>query len=209
MATERELKFSTLGKRWPTFEELEEVLTAGNYQLRPEGLRQHRDRYFDDATDSLKRAGVALRRRTGTGERLATLKTRGQVDGASHVRDELELPLRGSAWPEPIVARLDGLADLTALRSHVTLETERERFVVAHNDLDLAVLSFDDVRANRPGSDRWAHFREIEIEAIDETTDDELTSIAELLTGATHLTLNSSTKLERAEALLELGSWSG
>lgn len=207
MATERELKFSTDGERKPTVRELTSLLRDGGYLATPEGERLQRDRYYDDAIGSVARAGFALRRRRIGDARSAALKGAGSVSGALHEREELELPLTGTGWPDAIARRLEGVVDPTALRSRVALETRRDRYRIDRNEAPVATLSFDEVEASRPEGSQRVRFSEVEIEAIDDADAAELERIAELLEPLVLLTPSSTTKLERAAALLDLATW--
>lgn len=208
MASERELKFSTTGERRPTAAEIEAVLRSGGIRATFDGEQIQRDRYFDDAIGSLERAGLSLRRRNVAGLRLATLKSAGSVQGALHEREEIELPLAGTGWPDEIRAGIDGIVDPGTLRSRTTLVTRRERYLLSRGPgSELAVLSFDEVQANLPGGSQTVRFHEIEIEAREGTGSEELYRIAELLDRVVELTPSGTNKLERARALLDLATW--
>ena len=210
MASERELKFSSTGERRPTPVEIEAALGGAGYTVTSEGEHQQRDRYFDDALGSLELAGIALRRRSVDGRRLATFKTAGSVRGALHEREEIELPLAATGWPAEILARLDGIVDAGTLRNRVMLLTIRDRYLVSHSgggDAGVATLSFDEVSASLPGRAQTVSFSEVEIEALGATANEELERIAELLDRVVKLNPSGTTKLERAVALLDLATW--
>lgn len=210
MPTERELKFSLLDDYLPSRPEIEATLSSiGLTVVHSDTLRQ-RDRYYDDARRSLALAGVALRRRSVGGRRLATLKTRGEVDGAYHRREELELPLEGAAWPAEVAERvtdLSGLADLTTLETRVRLDADRLLYTLGRDGgREVATLCFDRVEASLPGSEQSVHFSEVEIEALGDTSRDELERIAGRVDRVVRLSASGVTKLERAEALLAFGA---
>jgi inorganic triphosphatase YgiF len=204
---ERELKYSLTEDYFPSAAELRVVFGPGAFDIgQPSTSKQH-DRYFDDARSSLSRAGLALRQRTVGGERLATLKTRGSVKSAYHVREEIELPIgnENQLWPEPILERVSAVTAPAALRAQIDLDTERLRYAVTRRGRVVATLSFDTVTVEPSHGDQRVVFNEVEVEAVGETDEATLEEIAALLDQVTQLTPNSSSKLERALALLSLG----
>lgn len=203
MATERELKFSRLDEYIPSEAELRAAYEPLGIEVSGARLVTHTDRYYDDARLSLSRAGVALRRRLGEGKVLATLKTQGAVDGAYHAREELELPFETNDWPAPIRERIELHADPASLHPVLSLETERVRVQLSQGGAPRALLSFDRVTARLPGGKRTVEFDELEIEAAPESGDEAaLRALADPLDALLTLTPSSSTKLERARALL-------
>ena len=205
MPVERELKFS-LQEDFPSFEELAEVFRASGYTLTSQGTLQQHDRYYDDEDRTLKRRGLALRRRSVEGKVLATLKRQGEVAGALHERLELELPFTGDRWPGPVIRPVSTLTDPANLRIMLELNTQRVGYSVAQNGAALALLTFDDVSASYPRSEQSVHFTEAEVEALGDTDAETLQGVADLVDGVVRLTPNAVNKLERAEALLSLGA---
>lgn len=203
MPTELELKFSLIDDV-PSPEELQAVFAQAGYELVSRGTQKHFDIYFDDAKDSLRKAGVALRKRRASGKILATLKANATVSGGLHEREELEEPMLGSNWPDAIYTRLETITDPWSLTERLELANIRTRYLVKRKGSELAILSFDAVTANYPGVFDTATFEEVEIEAIGNTSEKELRSIADVLDRLIKLTPNSVNKLERAEALLAL-----
>ncbi|MBW6455341.1 MAG: CYTH domain-containing protein [Trueperaceae bacterium] len=209
---ERELKYSLVDAPPPPA-----VVVAlgrqGPYAFAEAGTTVHRDRYYDGAAGQLRRAGWALRQRrtlapdAGDGPTVvATLKGAGRVDGAMHEREEIEAAMEGRAWPLPIARLVAVHVSLRDLRPRLTLETERAAYRVTREGRPAALLAFDQVRVRIPGGERSAHFDEVEIEAIGGTTGPELQGIVDLLDALVRLTPSSASKLERAAALLELGT---
>jgi len=205
MPVERELKFSLL-EDFPSFEELAEVFRTSGYTLSAQDTLQQHDRYYDDEVGTLKRRGLALRRRSVDGEVLATLKRQGEVAGALHERLELELPMTGGTWPGAVLRPVSTLTDPTSLRIQLELITERLNYTVAQDGVALARVSFDDVSANYPQSEQSVHFTEAEIEALGDTSSEMLQDIADLVDRVVRLTPNPVNKVARAEALLSLGA---
>ncbi len=205
MPLERELKFSLL-EAFPSPEELAPVFAAAGYNLSDAETVEQRDRYYDDAARTLNGYGLALRKRKVSGRTLATLKRPGSVSGALHERDEIEVPFNGEDWPSAVFRPVSTLVDPAALRSQVDLTTVRTNYRVARGGKNLATLSFDAVSAEYPGGAQSVHFSEAEIEALGDTSADELQKIAEIVDTVVRLTPNAGDKLTRAEALLSLGA---
>ena len=211
MPLERELKFSVLDAYVPSLSELRAALEPTPFDADAAPVQELEDRYYDDDTGSLRDAGLALRRRR-LGERLwAGLKAAGELDAALHQREELELPLTGSAdepaWPDAILERLRGVVDPAELRPRVDLATTRVLFRIRRGDEEIAQLGFDAVSARTPGSERSAFFDEVEIEAREGADRADLERIAEAVDGLVQLTPNPVNKLERAAALLQMATW--
>jgi inorganic triphosphatase YgiF len=221
MPTETELKFSLTNDEVPSPSELAAGFEAVGLRLGPVRHTVVKDRYYDDARLSLARAGLALRRRMADGELLATLKTLGDIDGALHRREELELPLAEDAdpwnpWPDEIAERVRVVTDPRSLRGTIELTTSRTLVDVREGERTVAVASFDDVEARRGSGGRTAHWNELEIERPQEGEDDvaaapdaaqaALERAADGFRAVLALVPASSTKLERARALLMLGA---
>ncbi|MDQ3396237.1 MAG: CYTH domain-containing protein [Deinococcota bacterium] len=203
MALEVEFKYALQDK--PGSPEVTAALERAGFSVQPKGSRTQKDVYFDDASQTLARAGLALRQRTVAEgevdeEQLATLKVAGTVDGGLHQREEIEVPML-AGWPEAVGERLRGIVEVSILEPSLTLYTERHRWLVAQNGEPLAELSFDEVRAERPGHAGGARFLELELEAIGGAAED-LRRIAGALERGLSLTANTLTKPARARALL-------
>jgi inorganic triphosphatase YgiF len=201
--TERELKFSLIDDV-PSQEELRVVFKQAGFELVSQGTQKHFDVYFDDAEGSLRRAGIALRKRRAGGKALATLKANAKVSGELHEREELEELMLGNAWPDEIFKRVQEVIDPWNVKERLELDTKRSRYLVRRKGHDLAILSFDAVTANYPKVSDNASFEEVEIEALNDSSEQTLREIAEVLEQLIKLTPNSVNKLERAEALLSL-----
>ncbi len=204
MALERELKYSVADGFVPGIEELTSAFAGSTFRVLGGKSQSVYDRYLDDAVGNLRRGGLALRTRSVDGASLATLKSAGTTDGALHERDELELPMQGDTLPQLISHRITAETELERLRPRVELRTERVLYSVEQEGAVVATLSFDAVEARRPDGPRAAHFHEVEIEATGNTSRAVLEAIAERLQTLLPLTANSTSKLERAEALLLL-----
>jgi inorganic triphosphatase YgiF len=210
MPLERELKFSVLEAYVPSLSEVRAALAETPFDAEAAPVQELHDRYFDDEGGSLKRAGLALRRRRLGAKAWAGLKASGTSDAGLFERDELEVPLAdadGAPWPDVIVQRLAGLVDVEALEPRVELDTTRVPFRVLRDGTAIAELGFDAVAARAPGAERSAFFDEVEIEAREATARADLEQIAEAVDGLVKLTPNPVNKLERAAALLLLATW--
>jgi inorganic triphosphatase YgiF len=205
--TERELKFSTPGPLPVSEKELADALAREGFELGPPATVQNKDRYFDDARLSLSRAGLALRRRMSEGAMLATLKTRGSVEGALHDREEIELPMEGREWPKQILDRVATVAVPGLLQPHTLIETRRLRYAVLREGRPVAVLAFDQVTARSQHGERSVGFDEVEIEAHGHVDGQTLERIATAVGELVPLTASAVTKLERVRQLLMLGDW--
>lgn len=206
MPTERELKFSLMDDTFPDRDSLRLALSAAGYDLSAARENQQRDRYYDDAVFSLKTAGYALRRRSVNNNIIVTLKSKGNVQGALHERNELEVPALTHAWPQEIYDAIKTITNPQALRGHIDISTRRVTYLLYQQNQELAELAFDAVTASYPKSDQSIHFNELELEAKHDATAEQLTAIADVLDGVIALTANPVTKLERAEVLLSLGA---
>lgn len=205
--SELELKFSTPSEGPPSEDELRSALAAGGFELGPPLQVENKDRYFDDPRLSLSRAGLALRRRMSEGKMLATLKTRGTVDGALHDRDEIELPMEGQEWPRQILDRIVRVTSPSLLQPHTTVETERLRYGILREGRLVALLAFDSVSARSQRGERSVGFEEVEIEAHGRTDRGTLDLIAAAVAEVVPLSANSASKLERVRELLLIGDW--
>lgn len=202
MQRELELKFTTDGPL-PDAAALRQALGPLDLQVGDPKKDWIKDRYFDDPRASLSRAGLALRRRMRDGQMLATLKTRGSVEGAAHDRHELELPLPDKGWPQEIEDRIAFITISSTLRPYTVLDSERTVFAVLSSEGGaVAELSFDLVVAKFQNGEAKVEFLEIELEAAEGTEEAELERIAEALETVMVLVPSPFTKLERAQALL-------
>ena len=203
--TERELKFSLMDESLEE-EALQLGLEAEGFSLGPQRVEVHRDLYFDTRRGHLERSGLALRRRViDSGPPLATLKAAGRAQGALHIRDELELPFEGEAWPQEIRMKVAEVAPLISLQPVVELTTERTRYLVGRRGEAVAELSFDSVEAKRLEEEVSVNFAELEIEALRSGAN--LERIAGVLGRLLALAPSDVNKLERSLALLSLGTW--
>jgi len=203
MQLERELKFSLLDDYFPSKLELAPSFEKAGYRLVADGFEKHNDVYFDDDFKSLENAGWGLRKRKLKNRTLATLKHKGSTDKGVNEREEIEAEFL-SDWPPAIQTKLPGIT-FHDLSPKLELNVTRTQYRVFDAFKLLATLYFDEVNANYPLSDQQVSFSEAEFEASEHTSNDFLNELAELIDPITRLNANSSTKLERAVALLGLG----
>jgi inorganic triphosphatase YgiF len=201
---ERELKFSLIDD-FPETEELQSLFEKAGLELSTQPTLKQFDTYYDDTSQSLRKAGLALRRRKVDGRSLATLKGQASIKGSLHQREEIEEPMLGNAWPQVIFERLETVTDPWGLQEKLELSTIRKRYLIRQKQSDMAILSFDQVSAQYPKSKQSVRFEEIEIEAL-EASNDNLQSFAEILQALIQISPNTTNKLERAEVLLLLSS---
>ena len=150
MATERELKFSTLDEHVPSLPELNLALEGSGLLALPGRVSRHVDVYYD-AGGALGAAGVALRRRRrqgpgpGTEGGIAyfpvqvTVKSGSTVTGALHERTERQWQVGPERlWPQEVedaVAAVPG-ATVNALQPVAELRIRRVAFLVASATAD-------------------------------------------------------------------------
>jgi inorganic triphosphatase YgiF len=180
VATERELKYSTVDDHVPGTLELQLALTGTGLSVLPGTVQRHVDVYHD-ADERLASAGMALRiRRSTTGVKV-TLKSDARVtssdSGVLHERSELEVPVgdpvdatsagdeqRGagtgtaSPWPESVRSSLPPGVAVERLAPVAELRVRRVAYLVVHGQDPngaaprLAELAFDEVTCVPPGS---------------------------------------------------------
>ncbi len=202
---ELELKFSFAGDAFPSEEELAAAVKPHGFAFHAKGTLEVDDRYFDTRKRKLMQAGIAVRERRVANEVLVTLKHAGRTEGALHEREELELPLEAGRWPRAIAAQLAALTPLTLLEPLVDLRTHKARYLIRQGK-GSAELSLDSVSASFPGSERSAHFFEVELEARGDADAAFLQRVGDALAPLLPLVPCSANKLERALSLLELAS---
>ncbi|MDR9392365.1 MAG: CYTH domain-containing protein, partial [Trueperaceae bacterium] len=206
MKTERERKYLRPAGDPPDRAALTEAWAPWGLEVGDAVHLEHRDRYYDDPRLSLQRAGFALRRRTGEGRVVATLKTLGTVQGAEHVRGELEVVLDADApqgWPTGIADAVGTVTDPGALHVVMALDVVRTDRPVLRGGVRVATLSFDTVAARKPGQDRRVAWSEVELEWVEDVADDASEALAGgagALAAAFGWTASDRTKLERAHA---------
>lgn len=199
---ERELKYSSPDDNIPILIELEPIFTK--HKISPAVLYIIHDRYYDDATNSLEKAGIGLRKRKINNKRLVTLKSNPKNSNEYFERKEIELEQKGTNWPEEIVKELEGVCNISALRRIIEFKTKRVSYTLSQAK-PKAIISFDKVTAKVADIDKKTSFFEVEIEAIADTKHEELLIIAQTLEKVISLNANTSNKLARAKALLSLG----
>lgn len=203
MTLERELKFSLMDDYFPSKLELEPHFKQAGYRVMADGTQTITDIYYDDAFNSLARAGWALRKRSQKNKVLACLKHQGSYKDAVYEREEIEAEFSGN-WPIPIQSKLISIT-FHDLNPRLELVNDRTQYRIFKDFSHLASLSFDNVTAKEPGAKKSVSFSEAELEGSPNIKLETLKELAELIDGITPLNPNSSSKLERGLALLSLG----
>jgi len=176
--------------------------------FRPDGpVRAVRvtDRYMDSAGWALARAGYAARLRTSNRRTLISIKGRGSAEPGPQRREELEGPADPAAppseWP-PSAAR-DLLLELCGddpLTELLTLRQMRRVRRLRGEGESTAELSVDEVEVFA-AERRIGSFDELEVE-LKRGTDEPLGALAEVLQQDEGLRPLSSSKFDRAVAIL-------
>ena len=206
MDLERELKYSTTEEHVPSQAELTAAIADTGLTVDPPEVARYVDVYYDDEAGRLRAAGVALRRRYRPSGTYATFKGAASRDGDLHSRPELELPVgEDDGWPEEVLAALPGPVGPDLLAPLAELWVQRVRTVARAGGAPVAELAFDAVECRAPGQDASSvTFNEVEIEALvdGEAALGSMRALAEAVDTLVPLTPSSSSKLERALALL-------
>jgi len=203
---ERELKYSTTEAHVPSRAELEAAVEGTGLEVGAPTVERYVDVYFDTPTGELRAAGVALRQRHRPSGAYATLKGTATQRGDLYSRPELEVPLDdGQEWPAEVLVALPPLSDVAALAPVAELWVERVRVEAGDARGPLAELAFDAVECRSPGVlGASVTFNEVEVEALSDEPDveDVMRALADAVGTLVPLTPSSSSKLERALALL-------
>jgi len=141
-------------------------LDVPGLRARPLGVERLRSTYLDTPDLRLLRAGVTLRRRSGTETgwqlKLPVLPVLGPGGAGAAVRDELHAP-DARAVPEELARLVRGVAGGRPLGVVATLDTTRRAVALHAADGGLAGLVVDDEVAYTAGT-RSGRFREVEVE---------------------------------------------
>lgn len=206
MELERELKYSTTDDHVPSHAELTAAAAGTGLTLDTPTAERYVDVYFDTPDAALKAAGFALRRRHKRGGTYATLKGELRREGELHARRELELPLDdGEAWPVQVLAALPAGASPDSLAPVAELWVQRVQVVARQGAAPVAELAFDAVECRAPGhAGGSVSFNEVEVEALAEgdAVDAAMRALAAAVATIVPLTPSTTSKLERALALL-------
>lgn len=206
---ERELKFLLDHPHLPT-------LPAGYHLGAPKPTLHLLDEYVDDR-GQIRGAGWRLRRRRSDGEAMRyTLKSAraAEATGPLSVRVEIErIPTEGEEIPVEIVAALtNGGVDVVRLgdrlQPYLTLRQERLSVALFNGEVEVALLSIDEVRAGAPtlaGEQRW---NELEIEFLPtvatEICDRVAGELSAWLMSQPGVSVGGEAKVDRAGRLLSI-----
>ena len=206
---ERELKFLLDHPHLPT-------LPAGYHLGAPQPTLHLLDEYVDDR-GQIRGAGWRLRRRRSDGEAMRyTLKSARAAEetGPLSVRVEIErIPTEGEDIPVEIAAALtNGGVDVARLgdrlQPYLTLRQERLSVALFDGEVEVALLSIDEVRAEAPtlaGEQRW---NELEIEFLPtvatEICDRVAGDLSAWLMSQPGVSVGGEAKVDRAGRLLSI-----
>ncbi len=206
---ERELKFLLDHPHLPT-------LPAGYHLGAPQPTLHLLDEYVDDR-GQIRGAGWRLRRRRSDGEAMRyTLKSARAAEetGPLSVRVEIErIPTEGEDIPVEIAAALtNGGVDVARLgdrlQPYLTLRQERLSVALFDGEVEVALLSIDEVRAEAPtlaGEQRW---NELEIEFLPtvatEICDRVAGDLSAWLMSQPGVSVGGEAKVDRAARLLSI-----
>jgi CHAD domain-containing protein len=206
---EIEAKFAVPNRA--VYRQLARLKTLAGYALRPAGVGQVADRYFDTADGRLRAGGFACRLRTEGDTIVATLKGLGGAQGAVHRRAEEEARLAQwtpdpAAWPESAARTLAlELAAEAPLAPLFDLTQRRARADLYDSERRVAQLSLDYVRTDLTGLRRPARavYYELEVELAADGREADLTAVVAELAGVWELRPEPRSKYERALELLQ------
>ena len=189
-----------------TLKKLKTLKRLGGYTLLPGKVVQMKDRYLDTVDRRLFKAGFALRQRSVGNQTAMQLKGRGGVEGAVHRREEISLNLPAAKAKETwrsssLYARVSRLTANADLQTLCLLEQTRFTRPLWQADRLIAELSLDTVTVIA-GEFRDA-YNELEIELRAGGAEADLAALTSLLQQEWRLKAVSSSKLERALALLD------
>ncbi len=233
---EIEAKFSIPDLK--TFEKLQEARelagadTDHPFKLSASQTESIRDVYLDTLSRAMLAQGYACRKRMSDDGTWITLKSLGDVEGAVHKREELEVKVPDDAapasWPDgPVLDRICALVGKAPLVSLFTLEQTRTTRWVQHEgqaadtdhpadtnhlaDTPLAELSLDAVHLTM--GDQTQRYYELEIELMDNasgntTSENALRSISEYIREVWQLQPDVRSKFEHGLAFVDQPSHS-
>lgn len=197
LGIEHELKLAA----HPGFELPDLESSVPGLAARPTGMLELDATYHDTEDLRLARRGVTLRRRTGEGAPLWTLKfPAGQRGGDVLARREIEMPDAERSCERPTVLEdlvtaftrslpLQPVARLRSVRHRVELRSVEGPVLGEIDDDEVLVMAGDEVRAT---------FREIELEFAPSAHDDLVFAVIERLTAAGAGAPDPTPKLVRA-----------
>lgn len=185
------------------FQQLRAAPELAGFALATARPKPLRDTYLDTPDQAILTAGYVLRRREmAEGIRL-TLKGVGNVAGAVHRREELELVLPAelppAEWPAgPFRARVLPWVAQAELRPLVTLTQTRFIRRLSQGEREVAEFSLDEVTLS--AGERQTSFRVLEIELAPAGTEADLTALVKALRRTWRLRPEPLSKFERAFA---------
>jgi CHAD domain-containing protein len=183
-----------------------EQVDLAPYRLVYGGEHALHDEVVDTAARALTGGGFALRRRRDGARLLITLKGPGEVDGAVHRREEIEVEADADAlargeWPEPVWTRVGDLVGEGTLETLVSVDNQRRVWRIEREGAELGELALDEGTIRAGG--REQPFRELEVELKGDGTARDLEQITARLVAELPLTPEPQSKFGRGLALLQ------
>jgi inorganic triphosphatase YgiF len=184
-----------------TWLRLQSIEQVADYTLSVGKMKQVHDTFMDTPTRDILRSGHVCRKREVDGQIVMTLKSKQQVVGTVHRREELEVTLPHAMpigqWPPSEIRdrllSLIGDVPLTPL-----FDQSQQRFVrwAKQGDRVVAEMSVDKVELAI--NDRTQSYFEVEFELKDAGTEDDLANIDACLIAEWGLTPEPRSKFARA-----------
>jgi inorganic triphosphatase YgiF len=203
MPLERELKLTG------ELPDLSSVTSIAGHGLKFSRLERQRNTYFDTKDAKLRALAWTLRLRQLEGDdAVFTLKGASQTSDGFATREELEVWAVGASSirdlhdPE-ILARISSVTEFENLIPLLTLETERQVF-----DLEgVGELALDRVRVLRSDGSVAEEFTELELELLDDVTQQSIAPVVIALKRLAKLEPSSMGKFSRALVALGFSSF--
>ncbi|HEX9067943.1 MAG TPA: CHAD domain-containing protein [Ktedonobacterales bacterium] len=168
----------------------------------------HEDVLLDTPDERVTGAGHALRIRSSGGTHWLTLKSDGQVTGATHRREEVECPLdaelaqppyQPERWPAPIGSRMATLVGDAPLEPVTHNHMHRVTWAVLRDGVEIAEIAYDTGYIEAKALRDRVH--EVEVELKGDGAEADLTAITAVLAAELPLAPEARTKLQRGMAL--------
>ena len=177
------------------------------YTLGERVSKQLCDTILDTADRRLSAQKHSLRVRQDGDNYLLTLKTAGELVGAIHSRQEIEVPIRAehvqqrASWPEAIGGPIEELISGAELQPILEIRNKRRVWLVQKQGLEVAELALD--RGTIYAGERSLEFHELEIERKGHGSLEDIEALAAFLSTTLPMQPEKLSKRERGSMLLE------
>ncbi len=195
---EQELKYKIENEE--IADELFNCFLVDSSAVEPPEVFKMNAKYYDDENSSLLKNQIAFRIRRENSDYVATLKSRGDRQGAMHIREEKEKPVDESANPNDVFLSLCGETFPLAGQMKALFETD---YVRTQQKLSAGGCSFficTDIGLIKAG-DKSVPVCELEIEYIDGEIDG-MYNFGAALKDAFSLSTEPQSKFQRGISLL-------